>query len=166
MQKRRVYFIDTSMITRLLRQIFICLSILGIGLSFVHFQLNAPTTRLSSLPGQTASNTYFGPVKQAPGNGQLIRLEILVRDSPEANGLQVASVEFNNTDIPLKPRDIYGNRGNASFQMRPGTYTLVWVVNRDRFAWPRTVTHEEVVSVDSRDLWLQISIEGETATIR
>src|SRR4051812_38872253 len=116
------------MITRFLRQIFICLSILGIGLSFVHFQLNAPTRDPFSLPGQTASNTYFGPVKQAPGNGQLIRLEILVRDSPEANGLQVVSVEFDNTDIPLKPRDIYGNRGNASFQMRPGTYKLVWVV--------------------------------------
>ncbi len=137
-----------------------------IGLSFVHFQLNAPTKSPSSLLGLTASNTYFGPVKRTPGNEQLIRLEILVRDSPEANGLQVVSVEFDNTDIPLKPRDIYGNRGNASFQMRPGTYKLVWVVNRDRFAWPRTTTHEEVVTVDSRDLWLQISIEGETASIR
>jgi hypothetical protein len=96
----------------------------------------------------------------------LIRLEILIRDSAEANGLQIVSVEFDNTDIPLKPRDIYGNRGNASFQVKPGVYKLEWVVNRDKFAWPRSVTHEEVVTVDPRDLWLQISIEGDTATIR
>jgi hypothetical protein len=154
------------MMIRFVRQTFTCLSLLGIGLSFVYFQLNDPSRESSPIVGLTASNTYFGPVKQTPGNEQLIRVEILVRDSAEANGLQIVNVEFNNTTIPLKPRDVYGNRGNASFQMRPGTYQLTWAVNRDKFAWPRTVTHEETVTVDPRDLWLQISIEGDKASIR
>jgi hypothetical protein len=113
-----------------------------------------------------ASNTYFGPVTPPPGNPQLVRVEILIRDSAEASGLQIVSVEFDHMAIPLKPRDIYGNRGNASFQLKPGSYKLQWTVNRDRFAWPRSVSHEEIVTVSPRDLWLQISIEGEQASIR
>jgi hypothetical protein len=151
---------------RLLRQFLICSTLLGLGLSFLYLQQIAPVENIASLPGQTASYTYFGPDKPVPGNPQLVRLEVLIRDSPDADGLQIVSAEFNHTNIPLKPRDIYGNRGNASFQVKPGTYKLQWVVNRDKFAWPRTITHEEVVTVSPRDLWLQISIEGETASIR
>jgi len=158
----------------ILRQILVCGSLLGIGYAFLYCHQEAAVLTSSlhetnasvNLSQQIASNTYFGPIKPAPGNSQLVRLEVLVRDSPEASGLQIVSVEFNNTNIPLKPRDIYGNRGNASFQVKPGTYPLQWVVNRDKFAWPRSVTHEEVVTVSPRDLWLEVSIEGETVSIR
>lgn len=150
---------------RLIRQILVCAALLGLGLAFLRFQKEAPMN-MGALPGQTASYTYFGPDKSVTDPSKLVRLEILVRDSSDADGLQIVSVQFNRTDIPLKPRDLYGYRGNASFQVKPGTYKLLWVVNRDRFAWPRTITHEEIVTVSPRDLWLQISIEGETASIR
>lgn len=113
-----------------------------------------------------AQYTYQGPNQPVPGNPQLVRVEVLVRDSPKAGGLQIQSAEFNGQGIPLKPRDIYGNRGTSSFQLSPGQYKLVWVVQRDKSNWPRLVTHEEIVTIDPRDLWLQISIEGEEASIR
>ena len=113
-----------------------------------------------------AQYTYKGPTQPVPGNSQLVRIEVLVRDSPKAGGLEIKSVEFNGEGVPLKPRDIFGNRGAASFQVPPGTYKLRWVVQRDKLFWPRVVTHEEEVNVDPRDLWLQISIEGEEASIR
>ncbi len=110
--------------------------------------------------------SYQGPNRPVPGNPQLVRVEVLVRDSPKAGGVQIQSVAFNGQGIPLKPRDIYGNRGSASFQLPPGKYKLAWVVQRDNFLWPRQVPHEELVTIDPRDLWLQISIEGEEASIR
>lgn len=133
------------------------------GLVLIRFQPKATP------PSQIANNllgyTYLGPVKSNPSKPQLVRVEVLVRDATESDGLQIVSVEFNKTNIPLKPRDIYGVRGTASFQVKPGDYPLRWVVNRDKFAWPRTLTHEETVTVSPRDFWLQISIVGETASI-
>lgn len=100
------------------------------------------------------------------GNPQLVRVQVIVRDAPEASGLQIISAQFNEQPIPLQPRDIYGNRGMASFQVPPDKYKLKWKMNRDKFAWPRTISHEEEVTISPRDLWLQITIEGETASIR
>lgn len=117
------------------------------------------------LEGQIAQ-TYLGPTAPIPGNPQLVRVEVLVSDGQEPNGLQILSASFNGTSIPLKPRDVLGYRGGASFQVKPGKYTLRWRVNRDRFAWPRNSSHEEIVTIDPRDLWLQISIEGDRASIR
>ena len=111
------------MIWKAFQQIFLCTALLSLGLTFVYFQLETNKSA-STLPDQVASNTYLGPIKPAPGTDKLIRLEVLVRDSPQANGLQIVSVTFDDTDIPLKPRDIYGNRGNASFQVKPGVYKL------------------------------------------
>lgn len=110
--------------------------------------------------------SYQGPTHPVPGNPQLVRVEVLVRDSPEEGGVQIQSVTFNGHGVPLKPRDIYGNRGSASFQVPPGKYKLAWVVQRDKVEWPRLLSHEELVTIDPRDLWLQISIEGEEASIR
>ena len=110
-------------------------------------------------------NDYLGPSKKVPGNPQLIRVQILVSDSPNPQGVQIVDAEFNQKSIPLKPRDIYGFRGQASFQTPPGKYTLKWTVRRDRVVWPRTISHEEEVTLDPRDLWIQITITGETATI-
>ena len=111
-------------------------------------------------------NTYYGPVQPIPGDPYLVRVEVLIRDSAELGGVQIQSVEFNGQSIPLKPRDIFGNRGKGSFQLPPGQYALRWVVRRDKVAWPRTVAHEEEVTIDQRDLWVQITIEGEEASIR
>src|SRR3989344_6693122 len=74
--------------------------------------------------GLMAQNTYLGPIQPIPGNPYLVRVEVHVRDSPELGGVQIQSVEFDGESIPLKPRDIFGNRGQASFQVPPGKYTL------------------------------------------
>lgn len=113
-----------------------------------------------------AQYSYEGPTEPIPGNPQLVRVEVLVRDSPLAGGVQVRSAKFNGRGIPLKPRDIYGNRGSASFQVAPGKYKLQWVVQKDKFAWPRQESHEEIVNVSAQDLWLQVYIEGDEASIR
>jgi len=123
-------------------------------------------TKADSASRLIASYTYQGPTQAVPGNPQLVRVEVLVRDSPKAGGLQIKNVEFNGQGVPLQPRDIYGNRGTSSFQLAPGKYKLKWVVQRDRLHWPRTVTHEEEVQISPRDLWIQIAIVGEEASIR
>jgi len=111
-------------------------------------------------------NTYLGPTEPIPGNPQLVQIEVLVRDSPETAGVQIQSVIFNGQAIPLKPRDIFGKRASASFQLPPGNYMLRWTVNRNKLIWPRLITHEEEVTLDPRDLWIQILIEGEQVSIR
>ncbi len=111
------------------------------------------------------TNTYFGPHAPVPGNPHLVRVQVLVYDSAEASGLEIQSATFLREDIPLKPRDIHGFRGEGTFQVKPGTYKLKWVVQRDKFIWPRTVPHEETVKIDPRDLWIQITIQGENAVI-
>ncbi len=113
-----------------------------------------------------ASYSYQGPTQAVPGNPKLVRIQVIVRDSPEAAGVQIQSVDFNGQGIPLQPRDLYGNRGSGSFQVSPGKYKLRWVVQRDKLVWPRVLSREEEVNVDPRDLWLQIEIVGEEASIR
>lgn len=136
------------------------LSLLGIILFF----------KQGSLPilkeeGLIAQSTYMGP-KGTNLNPQLIRVEVLVHDSPDQGGVQIQSVVFDGNYIPLKPRDIYGYRGGASFQIYPGVYKLQWSVNRTNFAWPRSITHEETVTISPRDMWVQIGIIGENASIQ
>lgn len=111
------------------------------------------------------TNTYLGPSQKIHGNPQLIRVQILVYNDPNPKGFRVLSTDFDGTDILLKPRDIYGFRGQASFQKSPGTYKLRWEVEGDRKTWPRTIKHEEDVTLDPRDLWIQITITGEKAEI-
>jgi hypothetical protein len=113
-----------------------------------------------------AQNTYYGPITPIPGNPQLVRVQVLVRDSPASGGVQIESAEFNGQGIPLKPRDIYGNRGGASFQVPPGKYKLRWRVKVDKQTWPRATEHVEEVNVDPRDFWIQITIVGDEASIR
>ena len=88
-----------------------------------------------------------------------------MKDSADSAGPQLTRVEFDGRHIPLKPRDIHGNRGSGSFQVPPGKYKFRWTISRDRFAWPRNVDHEEEVTVSERDLWLQLQVEGEQVTI-
>ncbi|OGN67698.1 MAG: hypothetical protein A3I67_04635 [Chlamydiae bacterium RIFCSPLOWO2_02_FULL_45_22] len=111
------------------------------------------------------TNTYFGPNEPIPGDPQLVRVQILVYDDPNPKGVQMTSVTLNHEDIPLKPRDIYGYRGQASFQLRPGKYKLYWEVNQDDQTWPRTIQHEEEVFLDPRDAWIQITVIGNEASI-
>jgi len=117
------------------------------------------------LSGLLVQNTYFGPTSPIPGNPHLVRVQVLIYDSAEQGGLQIEQVLFNGNSIPLKPRDIYGFRGEGTFQVEPGTYKLSWTVQRDRIIWPRTINHEETVTIDPRDLWIQITIQGENAAI-
>ena len=116
-----------------------------------------------SLFGQ--SSTYLGPKAPVPGNPKLVRVVVLVQDSQELAGVSIHSVSFNQTDIPLKPRDIHGYRGGASFQLPPGEYPLEWVIQRDKTYWPRKITHKEIVTISPKDMWIQIQIIGDQASI-
>lgn len=111
------------------------------------------------------TNVYMGPNQRLPGNPQLVRVQILLYDDPSPKGVRLTQAEFDGSSIPLKPRDVYGYRGQASFQKPPGKYKLKWTVERDEQAWPRTIDHEEEVFLDPRDFWIQISITGNTASI-
>jgi hypothetical protein len=148
-------------------QVLVCAGALLAASSLVLFFKRAPLSSGSDgSQGLLASNTYFGPTNQwAPGNSNLIRVQILIRDSDDDAGPQVLSVTFNQKEIPLKPRDIYGNRGTASFQLPPGKYKLQWKTNQDKVAWPRNTTHEEELTLSPRDLWIQIEIDGDKASI-
>ncbi len=121
----------------------------------------------SSTPSLVAQNVneYLGPKKRTTGKSQTVRVQILVNDAPNPQGVQIESVTFHKKTLNLKPRDIYGFRGEASFELAPGTYKLKWTVQRDLRVWPRTISHEEEVIIDPRDLWIQIQITGETASI-
>jgi len=111
------------------------------------------------------AQTYLGPTHKLQGNPQLVLIEILIRDSAELGGEQVESVTFAGEKIPLRPRDVFGSRGIVSLQKPPGTYSLKWVVQRDRFLWPRTLPYAEEIVISPRDLWVQISINGDQASI-
>ena len=136
------------------------LLVAGALLAFTLFKQRPP-----SAPELLASNTYLGPTTPIPGKPQLVRIEVLVRDAQDPAGPQVVSVNFNQMNVPLKPRDIYGNRGSGSFQLSPGQYKLRWVTNQNKIIWPRNATHEELVTVSPRDLWVQVQIDGDQATI-
>lgn len=110
-------------------------------------------------------NDYLGPNKKVTGNPELIRVQVIVNDDPNPKGVQIEDAIFHQKNIPLKPRDIYGFRGQGSYQLPPGKYTLKWTVRHDKVVWPRTTTHEEEVNLSPRDLWIQITIVGETASI-
>jgi hypothetical protein len=132
--------------------------------TILFFKQGAFPLQTSGLVCQSV-NEYSGPTKKIPGNPQLIRIQVLVNDDPNPQGVQILDAEFDQQDIPLKPRDIYGFRGQSSFQTPPGKYKLKWTVHRDKFAWPRTIKHEEEVTISPRDLWIQITITGENASI-
>lgn len=112
------------------------------------------------------AQTYLGPKESSVHEAELIRVEILVKDSPDLSGLQIRDVTFNGQVVPLKPRDVFGKRGAASFQLPPGKYILRWTANRNTLVWPRVLDFEEEVILDPRDLWVQILIVGDKASIR
>lgn len=107
-------------------------------------------------------NEYLGPANPP---GERVRVQILVNDDPNPEGVQIEKAALDQHNIALKPRDIYGFRGQASMQLPPGRYKLKWTVRKDRLIWPRTVSHEEEVTIDPRDLWIQITITGNKASI-
>jgi hypothetical protein len=139
---------------------------LGIASLFVYFRESRSMTLESRALVASTSSTYMGPQKPVVGDPQLVRVQLIVKDATDSSGPQIVSVTFNGKNVPLQPRDIYGNRGAASFQLKPGKYRLRWRTNRDKFAWPRTLNHEEIVEISPRDLWLQVTIQGDTASIR
>ncbi len=148
-----------------MKKVFSFLLILGACLVFTGTILLKKTEPSRSHLLAQNTNTYLGPNQKIPGNPELIRVQILVYNDPDPKGVTISKAEFEGTSIPLKPRDIYGFRGQASFQKPPGKYKLKWEVERSDTSWPRTVDHEEEVLLDGRDLWIQITIVGDSAEI-
>jgi len=117
-----------------------------------------------------AQNTFFGPTFNPaeplpPPKPHSVRVEVLVYDDSAQGGVEIKNASFDGQSIPLKPRDINYFRGGASFQETAGTYRLRWTVNRTKQAWPQTESFTQIVTVDERDLWIQITIRGTTAQI-
>ena len=117
-----------------------------------------------SFSGAVSSpNPYKGPTSPVPG---LVRVEIQVNDDPELGGVTIADVSFNGKTVALKPAGVRGYRGGVSLQVPPGEYDLIWHVSRGKKAgWPSTVEHKQKVKVGQRDVWVQITIQGEKASI-
>ncbi len=138
--------------------------------AILYFGIFLCLINLFYIPKRSINNliaqTYLGPKTNSPLNSHLIRVELHVKDSPVLSGLEIKKVTFNGQTVPLKPRDIFDKRGTASFQLPPGKYKLVWSVNRSTLVWPRTLNFEEEVTLDPRDLWVQIIIEGDQVSIR
>lgn len=111
------------------------------------------------------TNTYLGPTERVPGNPQFVKVQILVYDDPDPKGVKIESVTFDGSQIPLKPSDIYGFRGQASFQKKAGKYSISWVVKNSAPGWPREESHEEKLFLDPSDFWIQISVIGNDAEI-
>jgi hypothetical protein len=110
------------------------------------------------------SNYYLGP-KSGSSNNQLVRIQLIMNDSPKNGGPQLLEVYFNDQSVPLKPRDIFGSRGQASFQLPAKSYSLKWKLQLDKENWPRTQTKQETIIIDPKDMWIQITIEGDKVTI-
>ncbi|MBU6384231.1 MAG: hypothetical protein KGQ49_02625 [Verrucomicrobia bacterium] len=151
------------------QRFFQFLLLLGTGLcimgTFLFFQQGEiPLVCGRGLIAQN-TNTYLGPNERLPEGPSLVRVQVLVYNDPNPKGAKIVKASFAGASIPLKPRDIYGYRGQASFQKSPGKYKLKWTVEIDDKNWPKTVDHEEEVILDERDFWVQISIIGSAAAI-
>lgn len=118
-----------------------------------------------------AQTPYYGPNEpphfniKPPSASQLTQVQIQIYDQPDLGGLRILDVSFNGAAIPLQSPDLHGFRGGGSFQMPPGTYQLVWSVSRDKQEWPRSLKHQKSVQVQQRDTWVQVTIQGDEATI-
>lgn len=116
-----------------------------------------------------AQSSYYGP-KPPPHFGppsieNTIRVQIQIYDDPALGGARIEEVSFNQQDIPLQSPDLHGFRGGAGFQMSPGKYDLVWSVSTDRTSSPKTVQQKQKISISKGDQWIQITIQGENATV-
>lgn len=109
-----------------------------------------------------AQTPYYGPTSPVAG---LIPIEIQIYDDPELGGVTIQEVIFNGRQIPLKPSGIRGYRGGGSFKLSPGSYDLSWTVSRKTHEWPNTVKHTQKVRIAQNDVWVQIAIQGESATV-
>lgn len=109
-----------------------------------------------------AQTTYFGPTSPQPG---LVMVDVQIFDDPSLGGVKIEEVVFNGQMIPLKPAGIHGLRGGGGFQLRPGTYKLSWKVSRISKDWPKTISHQEKIVVQSNDTWVQVEIHGEKSQI-
>jgi hypothetical protein len=108
------------------------------------------------------SNNYLGPNRPTTGT---VDTQVIIYDEKNPSGVQITNVTFNGINIPLRPRDINGFRGQGSFKLLPGKYKMQWTVQRSTMSWPRTLTYKEEVTISPRDLWIQIKIEGANATL-
>lgn len=139
-----------------------CLCIFGAlitALATCLFFQQTPLLSQAHLPVVQNINEYLGPTERIQGP-EKVRVQLLINDAPSLSEGQIESVSFNGKTLTLKPRDVYGFRGQASFQMPPGRYLLKWTVRRDRWIWPRTVYHSEEITLSPNDLWVQIQITG------
>lgn len=123
------------------------------------------------LVGSVAQSNYYGPKPPphflAPPTTNTIRIQLQIYDDPSLGGARIQSVTFNNQDIPLQNADIHGFRGGAGFQVSPGKYDLLWkVLSFDNSSQQSSIQqHKETIAISKSDAWIQITIQGEEASI-
>jgi hypothetical protein len=109
-----------------------------------------------------AQTPYYGPTSP---QSNLIKVDIQIYDDPDLGGVRVEEASFNGQSIMIKPPGLHGFRGGGGFQVKPGSYRLVWVVSRMSTDWPRTIRHEQKIQVKQGDVWIQVSIHGNRVDI-
>ena len=113
-----------------------------------------------------AQSIYYGPTSPpSPFTPHLVQVQVEVYDDPADGGQKVESAVFNQISMPLKPADVYGFRAGGGFQLPKGDYPLVWETSRGENNWPRTVKHKQMIKIQDKDVWVQITIQGEKVTI-
>jgi hypothetical protein len=109
-----------------------------------------------------AQTPYYGPTSPVEG---LIPVQIHIYDSSELGGVTIEEASFTGQSIPLKPSGLRGFRGGGSFRQAPGSYDLIWTVSRTGTDWPRMIKHKQKIRINKTDVWVQIEINGETASV-
>jgi hypothetical protein len=110
-----------------------------------------------------ASSTYFGPT--SPTGADLIKVQVNLYDAPTLGGVSLEEASFDDRNIPLQPTTLNGFRGGASFQLPPGSYELAWTVRVNPIVYPRTQNYRKTVEISPMDRWIQITVEGASASI-
>ena len=97
-----------------------------------------------------------------PNFSRPIHIEIEIQDDPTSSQGRIVEVKFAEQELFLKPIDANGNRGRVYLQVRPGTYTMRWIVENEKQHWPRTVRYEKTITIDKTMVYKHILIKGKT----
>lgn len=96
---------------------------------------------------------------------KVIRVEIKVLDDTTKDHHDIMEVKFNNQQIPLLKADASGRRARKYYLVKPGTYDLEWKVSKSKTTWPRSKTYEKKITLNEKDKFAYIIIEGENVRV-
>lgn len=93
-----------------------------------------------------------------------VRVEIVIKDNlTDENVDKIASVYFNNKQVPLTKRDYLGNRGQTYLRASPGRHTIRWTVRNDAVL-PRVQNYQEEITIPNSASLIYIEIYRDKLT--